>query len=381
MRWIGGNINEKSMQKSNKKIRWFCLNVFLMIRMLMHSEQLPKNEDAISYLQHMAPDLGKSCWINRGLDYENRSFLLSVIVPAYNVEETIISCLESILQQDVSFDYEVIVVNDGSTDTTAVLIERYRNNERVCVINQENRGLSAARNAGIACSKGEYLCFVDSDDELADGALECLMSKALKERAKLVVGSYEKCLRNGIVIYTKQMKDQKAEGGTLPGFAHGKVIHYSVFRNLRFPEGYWFEDSIMAQIVHPLCHEATYTTSQICYKYYSNEKGITMTANGNEKSIDSLWVTMRLLKERENFHLSYTQSSYEHFLSMVGLTYHRTKYLDIYTAQCIFVVQRMLMEHYFRDYKTVASSKKQQIEIALRTNNFRKYVFACGLKH
>lgn len=197
-----------------------------------------------------------------------------MIVPAYNVEKYIVNCLESILQQSVSFDYEVIVVNDGSTDTTASLLENYKHRKGLRIIHQENRGLSAARNTGIACSKGEYLCFVDSDDELPEDSLECLMTLALQKHAKLVVGSYERCLRNGTVLYTKLLRNEQVTENTLPGYAWGKVFHYSVFMNLRFPEGYWFEDTIMAQIVHKLCKDSAYSTSHICYKYYSNKTGI-----------------------------------------------------------------------------------------------------------
>lgn len=352
-----------------------------LCKLLMDSAQLPKSEDAMSYLQYNAPDSGSSCWKDCEFDYEKRSILLSVIVPAYNVEKYIVNCLESILQQSVSFDYEVIVVNDGSTDTTAALLENYKHRKGLRIIHQENRGLSAARNTGIACSKGEYLCFVDSDDELPEDSLECLMTLALQKHAKLVVGSYERCLRNGTVLHTKLLRNEQVTENTLPGYAWGKVFHYSVFMNLRFPEGYWFEDSIMAQIVHPLCKDSTYSTSHICYKYYSNETGITATSKGKMKSVDSLWITMRLLKDQQKFQLSSTQASYEYFLSMVNLTFHRTKQLDVYVAKCVFVIQRELMDLYYDTYKSESGGKSQRIEEALRINNFRKYVLACGLRH
>ena len=368
------------LKRAAGKISRDFSNMKQMGRLLAHSARLPEAEDALSFLQHCSPDLGRSCWKDCEFDYEKRSVLLSVIVPAYNVEKYIVNCLESILQQSVSFDYEVIVVNDGSTDTTGAICENYKHRKGFRIIHQENRGLSAARNTGIACSKGEYLCFVDSDDELPEDSLECLMTLALQQHAKLVVGSYEKCLRNGTVLHTKLLRNEQVTENTLPGFAWGKVFHYSVFMNLRFPEGYWFEDSIMAQIVHPLCKDSTYSTSHICYKYYSNETGITVSSKGNMKSIDSLWITMRLLQERQKFQLSSTKASYEYFLSMVNLTYSRTKQLDVRVAQCVFVIQKMLIDTYYDTYKSESSRKKTQIEEALRTNNFRKYVLACESK-
>lgn len=352
-------------------------NLSVTAGMLVCPKKLPDVSDAIASLQKIFPDPGESCWTDHGFEYEDRSLLLSVIIPAYNVEKYIVNCLESVLKQKVSFGYEVIVINDGSTDSTPHLLKEYEHNARVRILHQQNKGLSAARNTGIRCSKGEYLCFVDSDDELTEGALEAFLSTALNEHAKLVVGSFVKCLRSGTVQYTRKLKDEKAEPRLLPGFAHGRVIHYTVFQNLRFPEGYWYEDSIMAQIVHPLCRDSAYTSSRICYKYYSNETGISAVSKGNRKSLDSLWLTMRLLNERKLFGLVSTQDSYEYFLSMVKQTYHRTNKLGVDVACCVFVVQRMLMDLYYDSYEVPTKHKYQRIQNALRTNNFRKYVLAC----
>ena len=325
-------------------------------------------------------DSGRSCLINRGPDYEERNVLLSIIAPAYNVERYIKGCLDSILQQETSFPHEIIAVNDGATDATSECLKKYKKSAVVRILHHENRGLSAARNTGIACSKGEYLCFVDSDDELAEGAMEAWMTTAVRENAKLVIGSQERCLRNGTVIKTLNLKSQKVTDGVLPGFAAGRIIHYSVFRNLCFPEGYWFEDSIMAQIVHPMCQDATYTISDVCYKYFVNEAGMTSIAQGKPKSLDSLWITKRLLQERKAFQLELTQRTFTYFLSMVNLTYHRTKYLGVEVAQAVFVVQRMLLDKYYSKYQTTTDGKKRKIEKALRTNDFRRYILACESK-
>src|SRR6266852_576807 len=86
---------------------------------------------------------------------------VSVIVPVWNGEATVANAIESALDQD--FDgVEIVIVNDGSRDDTASVLDRYR--ASVCIINQENRGLAAARNAGATVSKGEYLSFLDADD-------------------------------------------------------------------------------------------------------------------------------------------------------------------------------------------------------------------------
>lgn len=365
----------------NETVRWIsqkCFDVYSLAKLLMQPKYPSLSAaQAMSYLHSICPDLGKSCWMDSGAIREECECLLSVIVPVYNVENYIDGCLASVLGQQVTFDFEVIVVNDGSTDATADILQKYGHDKRVRIVHQRNGGLSAARNTGIACAKGKYLCFVDSDDQLSNDALEIMMSVAQQNDAKLVVAGYEKVSDNGKIQYVKQLKDQKTQDAILPGFAWGKLIHHDVFRTLRFPEGYWFEDSIMAQIVHPLCRESTYTVSHISYRYFSNQSGITATAKRNAKSIDSLWVSMRLLEERKQFGLSDTQASYDYFLSMVKLTYKRTKYLGAKTAQGIFAVQKMLLDRYYSDYQIENDREKRKIQVALQTNNFRKYVLAC----
>jgi len=101
--------------------------------------------------------------------------MISVIVPVYNVERYLEECLNSIQHQTYT-DIEVILVNDGSTDHSKMICERYcEEDSRFHLLNQENQGQSVARNVGVIASKGEYIAFVDSDDILQRNYLEKLM--------------------------------------------------------------------------------------------------------------------------------------------------------------------------------------------------------------
>lgn len=101
--------------------------------------------------------------------------MISVVVPVYNVETYLVECLDSIQNQTYT-DFEVILVNDGSTDGSQAICERYcKENRRFHLLNQENQGLSAARNTGVAASRGEFIVFVDSDDMILANYLETLM--------------------------------------------------------------------------------------------------------------------------------------------------------------------------------------------------------------
>lgn len=105
----------------------------------------------------------------------------SIIVPIYNVEKYLAECLDSLERQTLD-DIEIIMVNDGSTDNSGDIAKTYAaQNENFCLINRENGGLSAARNSGLDVARGEYVYFLDSDDFLADDAIEKLYKKAKAE--------------------------------------------------------------------------------------------------------------------------------------------------------------------------------------------------------
>lgn len=102
---------------------------------------------------------------------------ISIIIPAYNVENYILACLESIMNQTYT-DFEVICVNDGSTDDTQGVIDKVCDiDRRIVSVSKEHEGVSAARNYALKLAKGKYICFVDSDDYLVPDALTKLFEK------------------------------------------------------------------------------------------------------------------------------------------------------------------------------------------------------------
>jgi len=102
------------------------------------------------------------------------SYLVSTIIPCYNAERTIEEAVDSALAQDLK-DHEIVAVNDGSTDSTSAILERYA--DKIKVIHQPNRGLSAARNAAIAGSASKYIALLDSDDQWLPGKLVSLVAE------------------------------------------------------------------------------------------------------------------------------------------------------------------------------------------------------------
>jgi len=130
--------------------------------------------------------------------------IVSIIIPVYNDEKHVADAIESALNQTMK-EVEVIVVDDGSTDGTPEVLKRYEG--RITIIRQENRGVSAARNAGISASRGKYVCFLDSDDTMMPNKAE-VQARALEAHsdAGLCHGIWQKIdIRNGAVLNTYQV--------------------------------------------------------------------------------------------------------------------------------------------------------------------------------
>ncbi|ERH64926.1 glycosyltransferase [Pantoea dispersa EGD-AAK13] len=100
----------------------------------------------------------------------NEKTLFSIIIPVYNAQNTIRRTLQSVLNQTFS-SYEIIVVNDGSRDNSARILQEFAHYPQVTVLNQINAGVSAARNSGLQQASGEYVLFLDADDWVDDNFL------------------------------------------------------------------------------------------------------------------------------------------------------------------------------------------------------------------
>ena len=116
---------------------------------------------------------------------------VSIVIPVYNKAEYISDCLESLLQQDFD-DFEIVAVNDGSTDDSGKICdEKAAENTRIRVIHTENGGVTAARRKGVEQAKGEYIMFVDADDKLLPNAIKTLYKAIIDSNADEVIGTYK----------------------------------------------------------------------------------------------------------------------------------------------------------------------------------------------
>ncbi len=122
---------------------------------------------------------------------------LSIIVPIYNVAPYLRKCVDSLLAQDIS-DYEIILVDDGSTDNSGMIADEiFHAHSQIKVVHQLNAGLSAARNSGIAVAQGEYIWFVDSDDYVEPNVLSVLMEQIERDNLDVLRFRYQNVKESG----------------------------------------------------------------------------------------------------------------------------------------------------------------------------------------
>lgn len=201
--------------------------------------------------------------------------LISVIIPVYNVGIYVEECIRSVLDQSYT-NLEIILVDDGSTDNSGEICEKYKFDERVAVYHKENGGLSSARNYGIERAAGEYLSFIDSDDKIDKYFIEKLYNalKAQKDNCKISMCRFTR-EKNDFMASEEKIKVVSSEE-TLKNIlyqkddslysvaAWNKLYHHSVFDNIRYPDGRLNEDMfVICEIL-----SKTENVSVIDYKGY-----------------------------------------------------------------------------------------------------------------
>ena len=227
--------------------------------------------------------------------------MISIIVPVYNVESYLKECLESIRQQTFT-DIEVILVNDGSTDGSREICERYCEKDiRFRLINQENQGQSVARNRGVKESVGQFIMFVDSDDVINTNVLEvllpymktdvdiveCRMTRKKEEfflnKTSTIVfeGNSKEAILNCIAF--KEVKY----------CAFKKLYRREIVQKIPFLEGYIYEDVFTG--INYLKHIRKIVVIDYIGYYYRVRANSTMTKSFNEKDLDIFKVGNQLI--------------------------------------------------------------------------------------
>lgn len=235
---------------------------------------------------------------------------VSIVVPIYNVEQYLAECLDSLVNQTLQ-DIEIICVNDGSPDNSADIVRKYMQaDSRIKLIEQENRGLSGARNAGLKVAKGEYVYFMDSDDWLEHDAMDVCYQKAIRGNVDVVlfdalsfVDGVEKCseeIQNDYdrskllqsyanqAMPAKQLFKQMIQTGAMRASACLNFIRRDLLvkNGLNFEEGLIHEDELFTPQLYALANTMMYIPQMFFHRRV--RLGSIMTSVKIEKTLESL---------------------------------------------------------------------------------------------
>lgn len=292
----------------------------------------------------------------------NPEYDLMIIVPVYNTETYLDECIESLIKQKTKYSYKIVFVDDGSTDHSNVILDSYSENAKVEIIHKQNSGIAGARNTALRNICGRYIMFVDSDDLLADNAVELLMDVALAKNADIVEGAH--------VEFTG-IKPVGGKGGEnqVSGYPWGKVISADRMINLCFPEGYLYEDTIISTLLIPSC-KVVCAIPNIIYYYRKNDNSVTARLNKEKESIDTLYMTLYCFSE--SLKRGY-EMDVEDFLRQVRLNWLRTQNLPLKVQKAIFICEIEILSRLFAESIVHIEGVMRKLEKVLKKHYFCAY--------
>lgn len=351
-----------------QKLRIFSYPPFLFF--LKKEKQVLTDEECLNILHTISEDLGESCIRNIPVESSNE-FDVQIIVPVYNVEKYLKHCLDSIISQKTDASFLITVINDGSTDNSAKILNRYQDHPQIEIIHQDNKGFSGARNTGLDNLKGRYIMFVDSDDSLTENAIQSLYVNTKNEDLDIIVGAY-----NSVDNQEKKLSTVHFKKDSIKGFAWGKLYKASLFKTIQFPVKYWFEDTVISLIILYLTDKIS-IINQPVYNYRFNPSGITRKSLHQPKILDTVYVTQRLLQDFKRLKISATESFYERLLRQIRINQIRLWTLrNPEIEKFNFMLSCNIMENFTQF--TTNNKKYKALEKALRRKNFNLFLFACG---
>lgn len=220
--------------------------------------------------------------------------LISIIVPVYNVESYLEECVQSIIQQSYR-NIEIILIDDGSTDNSGILCDKYAmQDQRIKVIHKENGGLSEARNYGMKEASGDWFLFVDSDDFIRRDSCEILIKYANKFLADIVIAREKKFLDGCTFEYSDLSgvqylldSDQALQYyfyRKFAGYACGKLLKKSIIKDIAFPRGKYFEDSFVLFLFLEKANKVAVLQDEVYF--YRQRKSSIINSNCSKKHLD-----------------------------------------------------------------------------------------------
>ena len=282
---------------------------------------------------------------------------MSIVVPVYNAEKFLKKCMDSIVEQETKYHFEVIAVNDGSKDKSIDILNDYEDKyDFVKVINQENGGAAKARNNGINHARGRYISFIDSDDFIDKSFVEIMLERAFKNDLDIAMCSYyEYDFESEKILCEKRRKEILIKGKLgdeilkLKGYNCMKIFKRELWNEIRQPEGFWYEDCMMRIILMRMCSSFEYI--DVPLYYYTVHKSSISRNKANKrnlKTLDHLFLLQELLRLSESLNLSNDRETlYKIIVYELGpVLWLRTRELSEENKKCAFVIACDIIEKY-----------------------------------
>lgn len=280
-------------------------------------------------------------------------FKLSIIVPIYKSQDYIKECMISILEQ-LPPEVQILCINDGTPDNSMQIVEaildQYSEDFRkqFVIINQENQGLSGARNTGLENADGEYIGFVDSDDKILPNFFNEIL-KAISDSNYDIV-DFNLIDSNDIQLSTRQgqLDTMDSVFRSSHWYCCCRVFKKTLFTNYKFTSGVYYEDLALTPILY-LCSKKTMHIAKPLYWYRLNANGITLNPsnNANQHTIRSFEIILN----------SYLDIYYKN-----PNIYYYYLIVNTYFLLCVNACRRFSLRkafYYIEKYKSVVENLDQ----------------------
>lgn len=213
--------------------------------------------------------------------------LVSIIVPVYNTEKYLQKCIFSLLNQEYS-NIEILLIDDGSTDSSGKICNQFRLNPKVIVIHQHNQGVSATRNKALGLARGEYLAFVDSDDYVHPDFITAPLKKIVKDGSDIVLFDYYNCKNQAVtksdpINLNDYGMDINKTGNEiknftltdcLPSFVWNKFYKRELWNDIFFPNNHTYEDVYAMTHILQKANKISYLAENLYYYNRDNDGSI-----------------------------------------------------------------------------------------------------------
>ena len=324
-------------------------NISLILNKTLNRAKIRINneKDAESFLNSIHKDVKSSAICENEIVAPTCD--LQIIMPVYNTGEFLRESINSVLNQATKYSFHLVIVNDGSTDCSSEILSDFEYDKRVTIINQSNKGFSGARNRGLQKIFGKYITFLDSDDILAPNAISNWLDAAYKYDADIVEGSFQRRTIDGYFFGGVKWQNESIEDSAkMQGYAWLKVYKAEIWKNLHFPECYWYEDTIICGLITPIVNKYVQIPDNV-YFYTLNKGSISFNTRGKSKSLDNIYITKSVMKDADRH--GYIKAAYDYyykyFIYQTHTNWDRTYLLGADIEYAVFKESCYLFNKYF----------------------------------